>query len=80
MIPWLLIENGKLLNMSLVTDIEPNELTERASAFCSGVILFAHSKILYAYYLDQRAKALPPAKPEDAPPEPLAVPGNTQEG
>lgn len=69
---WLLIENGKLLNMSLVTDLEPNETTERASAYCAGVLLHGHSRILYDYYLDQRAALLRPAKPENQPTPPWA--------
>lgn len=71
---WLLIEDGRLLNLSLITDIIPDERAERATAWCSGVPIYSHSRVLYTYYLDQRAALLRPAKPEDQPPAPLAVP------
>lgn len=63
---WILMEDGRLVNLSLVTDIRVDEMSQTASFWAAGVDLYSKSKIAYAYYLTMCADIPPVESPKES--------------
>ena len=61
---WLLMENGVLLNLDLITDIRPEEHEQKASAWAAGVVVHADSRVLWKYYQSVVGKLALPGSAE----------------
>ena len=47
---WIVVEDGRLLNLNLISDVRFDETAQQASAWGYETPLYAKSRILYDYF------------------------------
>jgi hypothetical protein len=55
---WLLVEDGRLLNVSMITDIRFDEKEQRAACWGYELPIFSHSRILFDIFWPIRQRAM----------------------